>query len=273
MKTVFNLLETNRGIFLKDNVSSINRGFFLNRYKCRSSNKNIDISTGGTNTPSFKSIQDVINFVKPKDPNSWVIIQDENTSLNKNLYIKNLFQKQFPNVTLPDELDEAYKLITNLASRSLIISEWLRVANLQYSDVALLPSWLSNYTTPSEYRNLQSTITDYNMVSSEESREATEAAEEYKKKLNNIREKYKKQRMLFKTQSKMLVILTLPTNKLPISIQLAIENYTPAKIENAPNAKVYTRELLTNYKIFLLQKLKQDPTIDIEQLINDNTAL
>lgn len=62
-------------------------------------------------------------------------------------------------------------------------------------------------------------------------------------------------------------VISMNTTELPLTLQLAIENFTPANDVNSPNKKAYARELLIRYKLELIKMIKNDPSININLVI------
>jgi len=135
---------------------------------------------------------------------------------------------------------------------------------------AQTPSYLLPYIPPKEFVKTQKSVLALNKISGAESNEINNASIEYQNKLKSIRAKFDSQRSKLKMDNKILKVLTVPSTSLPLSIQLVIENYTPQDTKHAPSKRAFARELLTDYKIFLLQKLKSNPKIDLDKFIEDN---
>lgn len=66
-----------------------------------------------------------------------------------------------------------------------------------------------------------------------------------------------------------MYITSLKQTDLPISLVLAIENYTPQDSEGSPDKILYARETLINFKLYLLDMLNNDESIDIKQVVED----
>lgn len=219
--------------------------------------------------PSAIKIADIdTDFEPPTNTNEWVIIKEQSYLPNKEGFIVSNFKKAFTNVTLPEADDKAYELITSLASRSSVISQWLAKANLEYSLDSQMPLYLRELVTPNEYNNLTQELQKYNKVISEFQQKRQTAATTYQNTLKGIAEQESRTLQQFGNNS-YITVLSLPSTALPLTLQVAIENYTPAN-DNVPTKKAYMREILTNYKIYLLKELKKNPKIDIHKIIEDN---
>jgi hypothetical protein len=235
-----------------------------------SSLPNIMSGSPPINTPDFKNFNDIITFVDPNNSDDWVTIRDESQLPDRKGFIVEKFKDAFPDTKLDQDIDKAYDQIGRLASRSYVINKWLITANLDYSLDAQTPSYLLPYIKPDQFKVLQSNITRLGKLAADESDEINRAAIEYKKKLDSIRDKYSKERDKLEGSNSFLKVLTVPSTYLPLTLQLAIENFTPQNTQNAPTKRAYARELLTDYKIYLLQCLQYNPDLDIDKLIMDN---
>lgn len=241
---------------------------------CATSNSSVQpsVSKGSPPivTPDFKNLKDIITFVDPNKTDDWVTIKDESQLPDRKGFIVDKFKDAFPDTKLDSDVDKAYDQIGRLASRSYVINKWLITANLDYALDAQTPSYLLPYIKPDEFKILQTNITKLGKLAAEESEEINKAAIEYKKRLDSIRDKYSKDRDRLEGSNTFLKVLTVPSTYLPLTLQLAIENYTPQNVQNSPTKRAYARELLTDYKIYLLQCLQNNPDLDIDKVIMDN---
>lgn len=220
--------------------------------------------------PEFKSIKDIIDFVKPDDPEKWVTISSESIEFDRAEFIVDKFKEAFPDIPLPKDVDDAYELIGKLASRSSLISEWLANTSVLFAEEAQTPAYLLPFIKPEEFKKVQADVTSYNKVARRESDEAIKASLEYREKMRVIRDKYDRERKKIRSVSNFVKVLTIPSTKLPLTIQLAIENFTPQDVEDAASKRQYARELLTDYKIFILEAVKNDPKADVDLIVEAN---
>lgn len=197
----------------------------------------------------------------------WVVIKEQSYLPNKEEYIKNAFNKRFPKISLPADETVAYNFITNLASRSEVVAEALALFNAEYSISAQMPTYYKDVLDNKTFEKARSEITQYNNVVADYQNKRQQAAIKYKKELEQIDKNEQESLNKFK-QNKVLQVLTLPSTSLPLSLQVAVEKYTAD--EKSPNKKVYLREILSNYKKYLLKELKANPDLDIQKLIKDN---
>lgn len=220
--------------------------------------------------PKFGSIPDIIKFVDPNDPEKWVTIRSESVEFDRAEFIVDKFKETYPDITLPTDVDEAYELIGKLASRSSLIAEWLSNTSVLYSEEAQTPAYLLPFIKPNEFKKVQSDVTNYNKIARRESDESVKAALEYRDKMRLIRDKYDKERKKIREVSNFVKVLTIPSTKLPLTVQLAIENFTPQDVEDSASKRQYARELLTDYKIFILDTIKNNPKADVDAIVEAN---
>lgn len=209
------------------------------------------------------------NFSPPSDFTKWTVITEQTYKPQKQKFIVNLFEANFKDVPIGDQEDKKYTIITNLASRSKIIADFLVTANNAYSLQAQTPNYLLELLTPKDFSEVQKLSTEYSKEVSIFQQKKQSASEQYKNTLAKIDQEEKKVMSRYQA-NKNLFILNLPSTLLPITLQMAIENYTPGDNANAPNKKVYMREIMTRYKLYLLGELKKDKNIDIYKLVEEN---
>lgn len=220
--------------------------------------------------PEFKKISDIIDHVDVNDTTKWVTIRSESVELNRAEFIVNKFIETFPDITLPKDNNKAYELIGRLASRTDVIADWLANTSVLFSDEAQTPAYLLKFINPKTFKTVQGDITNYNRIARRESDEAIKASTKYSDEVKMIRQKYNKERKKLRDISNYVKILTIPSTKLPLTVQLAIENFTPYDVQSAVSKLQYARELLTDYKIFLLEQLRDNPRLDIDAVVEAN---
>lgn len=191
----------------------------------------------------------------------WLTIKEEKYRPDKSKFIFERFLKRYPNIKVSNA-EQVYAL----ASRSAILNEWLAKANLEYALQENAPTFYRPYVDIDKFNAADFEVKRINKVNASKAVEQAAAATKYKEELASIEGKYKDQ---LSTSNNIAKVLALNTTALPLTIQLAIDNYTPAK-SSSPNQRTFARECLINYKIALLQAINKDPKIDVDQLIEDN---
>lgn len=195
------------------------------------------------------------------DLNKWLVIAEEKYRPDKGKFVLEEFKKVYPSIKVSD-VDQVYKL----ASRSANLNEWLAKTNIKYAVIEGAPTYFREFIDPTDFDNASKEVLKISSSLAEKAKEQATAAANYKNALAEIDKKYEKK---LNTSDKFAKILSLNTTKLPLSIQLAIENYTPAT-SSSPNMKAFARECLVSYKIELIKALSKDKNIDLDKLIEDN---
>lgn len=196
-----------------------------------------------------------------KDPNNWLIIKEESYRPDKPKFIEQKFRKDYPNIKIKNA-DQVY----SLASRSAILNEWLAKVNAEYAVIEGAPTYFRDFVEPKDFDNASKEVLKLSTANAAKAKAQAEAASEYKDKLIQINKEFESK---LSTSNNLAKIISLNTTCLPLSIQLAIDNYTPAS-SSSPNQKAYSRECLINYKIKLIEALSKDKKLDIDKLITEN---
>lgn len=209
----------------------------------------------------LKSGEMVINFNLPDENEieKWNFEVDKNYLPDKDKFIEDEFERAFGQLL---ESDLIYKLV----GRNDAVKEWLVETNAKYEISVQCPQYFKEYMSDEEYKDLSKEINIYNSLNREEAEDIRVLSENYKKELNKISNKYKVKKDAITTNPR-LRVLTLNSTKLPISLSLAIENYTPKDLTDLNSKRTYARETLIRYKQVLLQCIKDGK--DVDALIND----
>jgi hypothetical protein len=198
-----------------------------------------------------------------ENSDDWKTIKSESFRPNRETYILEKFQKEFPSQKVSD-----YNLLTKLASRNKTLTEWLANVSLFYSKDVEVPRYLTEVIKPDEYVILEKEIVKYNQQLSSESKELEKASQNYKETIKDISKKYKIEKDKI-TENKVIKILTLNQTDLPLTLALQIENFTPATIDDAPTRRAYAREVLINFQLTLIKIVQEKPSINIDELLSE----
>jgi hypothetical protein len=206
--------------------------------------------------------QDVIIYNPSQNSDAWLTIGSESYTPDKQDFVVEKFKKDFQNIKGIDDIQQ----IGALASRSPKLSEWLNKTNLEYSLNAEVPLWAQDLIEPKTLKNLTKNIAESNKIEADRSQELNKLASKYKDEVSKINKAYddKKDKV---TNHDLLLAFTCNATTLPLSIQQAIENYSPAD-SNAPNKKTYARELLLQWRQQLLMRKLRDPNFKVSEFIN-----
>lgn len=197
-----------------------------------------------------------------EDGSKWFCKKDDEFKPNKSLFIEERFEQKFGRT-----LD--FKTISNLVSRSLALREWYADQIEDFILEVEVPEYYNDVLEPREYKELSSKVSKYNDNNAKESAELLKLSIEHKKKVAEVKEKYKKLNETL-LNNDLVKILTLSSEALPLGLQLKLENYTPSDQEDVRTSALYGRELLVRYKIFLIEKSKAGE--NISEIIRENSA-
>lgn len=201
-----------------------------------------------------------VDFAVNVDPTKWLIIADEQYRPDRGAFVMSRFKEDYPNINIGDNISKVYAL----CSRSAALNEWLAIQNLDYALIQNEPTFYRDTIDPDRFKLVSEELQDSSSRSRNRSSEELAAAVKYKAEMDKIEKKYSS----FKFKIKEARVISMNTTELPLTLQLAIENYTPAS-DDSPNRRSFAREILINYKLGLLKIIKEEPGIDIEKFIKD----
>jgi hypothetical protein len=203
-----------------------------------------------------------INFSVSIDENidNWLIVKDEKYRPDRGIFVLERFKEDFPEINV-DNIDKVY----SLCSRSAALNEWLAKVNLSYALIQNEPTFYRDKIEASRYNLVSEELLKNNSILSNKAKEELELAADYRNKMDKVKLKYSK----IEYKSKEARVISMNTTELPLTLQLAIENYTPAS-DDSPNRRSYARELLINYKLSLLNVIKENPEVNIDMIIKDS---
>lgn len=192
----------------------------------------------------------------------WLIKREESLRPEKKDFILKAFRKRFKNLNVKDA-DQVY----NLCSRSKLLNEWLSNTNLLYVDEVKIPAYAIDLLPTNKVKECYEIISDINDKNSRKAVAIKVLSDTFKDNLRNIEND--KTYICDKELTNEVKILILNTTDLPLTLQLAIENFTPAKNDEFPDTRAYAREMLFQYKKSLFQLIKEKPEIDINTVIDE----
>lgn len=203
----------------------------------------------------------IIIYEPSEDSRGWFTIGSESYQPDKEDFIVTKFKEDFKNIKGVESVEK----IGKLASRSPSLNEWLIKTNLGYSLEANIPLWAKDIIPPATLKTLEGTIQETNKVEVERSDALNSAAIEYKAKIAKINTQCDNKQDKIKEIDLSLAFICNSTT-LPLSIQLAIENYSPADAD-APTKKTYARELLLQWRQQLTLRKLADPSFSVSDFI------
>lgn len=199
----------------------------------------------------------------PQRASEWVTIIDESYKPNREAFIINKFQKDFAAIKVSN-CDEIFKL----ASRSTRLNKWLAEVNAEYALKEKVPTYFRDYVDPSVFKETSEKLTKLRNNNAKQAAEEAELARKYHKEMEDIRNAYKEENDKIVGDDYVTKILNLNSTSMPLSLQLGIENYTPAKEGTSPNKATYAREMLIRFKISLLEAMKANKDANLNELLS-----
>lgn len=212
---------------------------------------------------------DIVVKSVPTQVDQWYTISDTAYRPDKDKFVLDNFNKDYPNINLTGSDEDKVKRVYALASRSAKLNEWLAGVNVLYSQTETTPTFYRDEVTPQEYEVLSSKAQQLSKIASERASAELAAAQNYAAVLSNIDATFNKRRSETMGNDKVLKVITLNSTSLPLTAQMAIENFVPAAGGTSPDKKTYAREMLIRFKLALLQKIKADPNFDLEAALDD----
>lgn len=202
----------------------------------------------------------------------WKVKKAQINSYEKQEVIVKAFEEEFNHIKLlGDDYLSKFEFLTKVCSRNSRLLEWFAHQKLIYSELAQLPNYLNDVIDPNEYQDIKEKVFSVNKTIAKFSNQRIQAAEDYKKHLADIDKNLDKELDAIKSNNKILKVLTLTSQSLPLTMAIALEEFN-SKTDSSDfeeKKKLYVRELLTEFKISLLKLIKEKPEIDIDKLIAD----
>lgn len=210
-----------------------------------------------------------IDLQDPKDVNTdeWYAVIDENYQPNKDQFILEKFNKDYPKYDIKD-----IKLLYNLVSRSKNLQEWLAIATAEFILNVECPEYFKEVLTDEEFNKTNKNISQLNKLYSEKSEKEKRLAEDYKNSRIKLDNEYEDKFNNIKKDN-YTKILALKSEELPLEIQMMIEAYTPSNVNDINSKKRYAKELIIKYKLNLLRICKENDIKDINVVIKELSKL
>lgn len=230
-------------------------------------------NTSSNNQPTFeeqlKVLLTVLGMNAPPvdDKDKWVVIQDESYRPDKDAFILDKFIKDFPDINISGDPQIIYKL----ASRSTHLNDWLANTNMLYAKGSNIPVYYKNIITPETFEAISLEAQALSAANTKRAIAERDASNKYKAELEKVEQVYEKDTIgIVKTAAGF--VLSLNSTCLPLTIQMAIEKYSPFDGQS-PNQKVYAREMLVRYKTALLAMITKDTAIaDVKKIVEGLTV-
>lgn len=184
--------------------------------------------TNPTNSYEFRNIHGYSRSITIEavntDPSKWEVVKAVEYRPDKDKYVLDAFKRSFPHLTGVTRAEDIYKL----ASRSASLNEWLAKTNVSYAGSTQVPGYIKGLVNQEDYINAQSKITSLNALTITHAKKLEALAIDYKNRVDAVNRELEEGKARIIQNDKIMHILTLNTTSLPLSIQLAIENFTPS---------------------------------------------
>lgn len=207
-----------------------------------------------------------LNINKPsKNKDGWYTIQQQSFTIDKGEFLVSEFNKDFPNFKCVDK-----EQLDDIVSRSSALKDWYASAALKFVDSIQLPVSLKDKIEPDKYQTYFNDMQSIKSNLAEKSEKIELASRKFNKELDIIKDEYDKQINKIKQKDKIYHILTLTKEDLPLTLQFEVNGYSPKVDDVVKERSSYGAELLVEYQRVLIDKLNDEPEIDIVSFINDN---
>lgn len=199
------------------------------------------------------------------DESGWYVTQQQSFTIDKGDFMLEQFSKDFPKFKVTD-----YDVLQRIVGRSTKLQDWFQKTSLLYADSIQLPVAFKELFNPEDYNRYYKDILNYKQILADESAEIETLSDKFTKELNEIKLKYKQKGEQILGKEKVYKVLSMNSSDMPISLQIEIEGYTPVTGDVTQKRRMYGREMLLKYQRALLQLIKDDSSIDIDAIIDEN---
>lgn len=213
---------------------------------------------------SFQTISGInVSVEKPdKDDQNWVTVQQQSFTIDKSSFMLEKFKSDYSYVDVKD-----YDQLLDVVNRSAILKDWFSKVSLEYANSIQLPLSIKDFYSPDEYQQQFTDIQEYRKNLSSQSYEIESAAQDFDVKVRLINRKYSDLNQKILKRSRMLPVLTMTIEQLPITLALLISKYRVSVDDDTNKTRIYARELLIQYQRSLLKVLNEHPGVDAQDLI------
>lgn len=176
-------------------------------------------------------------------------------------FLLDMWKKNFPHIPVKD-----FDSLAAIMTRSEVGRDFNVQTLKTYKEQVEVPFYLKKVMKPADFAKLKGNVEKINKVNELEAKDITAVAEQYAIDLKAIKEKYESQRLEI-TSDDWVYCITLPSDKLPLSIVLSITNFTPKNAKDPAERREFAREWLMSYKrsLGLAVANGQDPRKLVEE--------
>lgn len=204
-----------------------------------------------------------VDSPKPDEESKWYVVQQQEFKIDKEEFILEKYNKDYPNFKIND-----FRKLLRIVSRNEKLQSWYAKTSLLFADTIQLPLAYKDLFLPDEYKEMFTDISMYKKNLAKESEEIQTLSNKFNKDLEEIQDRYKNKNKDLLSKNKYYPIITMNSNKLPLRIQLQIEDYSPQTADVVEKRKVFAREMLINYKRALIKYVSENENVDVFELID-----
>lgn len=200
-----------------------------------------------------------------KPLNEWYVSIEEDYKPDYRKFITDKFEQKYPALLGKYEWTQ----LNSIISRNEQLLKYKALVDGEYSITANVPKYYEQVVDKDQYSAARIKLSELKKIEANRAQELISASEDYKEICTRIDAKYEKKLSEFDFDN-ITLIASLPSTKLPLSVQMLIEDYSPADTADSNTKRKFAREMLIRYKIALL-KAHNDGK-DVRKLIEENVT-
>lgn len=195
-----------------------------------------------------------------KNSSKWKTVESESYKPDKADFIFKRFQKDWPQHKI---MVTNVELVYKLCSRSSRLSDWLRETSAQFVVDVSPPKYLQGIVEPKDYIKATDSLSEIGKSNKLLSDKTIISVNNFNAEIAEHNRVHQETLNKFK-DDKIVRILNLGSNALPITLQLMIENFSPSQNAKSVDKKTYGRELLINFKISLIKHFSDEKNKELD---------
>lgn len=202
----------------------------------------------------------------------WIVVKSQSISYDKPSFIIKQFNTDFPSYTVLGTNDmEKFTFINELCARQPALRKWFAAVSVKYSDTTQLPLYLQDRVAPDQYKTILENLLNMKDELADIVKARNDLAVKYSADLESLR---KREESIVKKSvggDNIMGIINLTTEALPLSLQMKIQSYDvkTVDIDLADSKRRLAQEYLVKFKIALLDFVKENPEVNLDNLINE----
>jgi hypothetical protein len=213
----------------------------------------------------------VIEDVGP-DESGWITIKSQSVTYDKTAFYVEQFNNDFPAYNILGSNDlEKFNFLSELCARTPAMRKWFAATSILYSDTTQIPLYLKNAVAPSEFKRIQDKLLVLKDGLATVIQKRNDLARKYASDLDALR--IEEQNIVKKTlgDDKVLQIINLKTEALPLSIQMKIQSYMPSGMDDnvSDSRRRLAQEYLAKFKVALIDLVSNNDNIDVSKIVEE----